>query len=195
MWRLRVPLTGAGLAGPGVTTFYALDTSPGFPAAVHSLLAAFAGSMPNNVSWDVPNGGDVIDPATGEIGETWTDGTVPARITGSGSGPFSMGVGGQVRWRTSGVVGRRRVVGSTFIVPLSGGAYQADGTLLDTVVSAWNTACANYVTAAPYALVWSRPKAAQPLHVPPLPARAGTTHLIGSGYAPDRVSWLRSRRT
>lgn len=195
MWRLRVPLTGAGLVGPGVTTFYALDGSVGFPAAVRTLLAVFAGSMQNNVSWDVPNNGDVINPANGDLTGSWTDGTVPARVTGAASGTYAAGVGGQVRWRTSSIVNGRRVVGSTFVVPLGSGAYQADGSLVDAVVTAWTNACQAYIASNPGAVVWSRPVKADSTKTPPVAGRAGSTALITSGLAMDRVSWLRSRRT
>lgn len=192
MWRLRAEWSGAPITGPGVSTFYALDDSPGFPAAVHDLLAAFAAAMPSGVSIRVPNNGDVIDPVTGELTGTWTSGTAPALVNGVGGGTFARGVGAQIRWRTSGITRGRRVVGSTFIVPLISAAYEADGSLSGVNVTAWNTAAAAYVTAAPFAVIYTRPK-------PPPggigPDSPGKSNLITSGSVPDRVSWLRSRRT
>ena len=185
MWRLRVPWTGPSIAGPGLSTFYALDTSPGFPAAVRALLASFASYVPAGVSIQVPNSGDVLDPATGALTGVWTDGSTPAVINTSGPANYAAGVGCQWRWRTSGIVAGRRVVGSTFIVPLSSAEYDSSGTIDSVAVTALNAAAATYVTNAPYAVIWSRPKG----------ARVGSSHLITSGFLPDRVSWLRSRRT
>jgi hypothetical protein len=185
MWRLRAEWSGAPITGPGLSTFYALDTSPGFPAAVHDFLAAFAPLLPSGVSIRVPNGGDVIDPSTGTLTGAWTDGSPPALVNGVGGGVFARGVGMQVRWRTTGITAGRRVVGSTFIVPIISAAYDSDGTLSAANVTVGTNAANAYVAAAPFAVIWSRPT----------DARAGATSLINGGFTPDRVSWLRTRRT
>lgn len=185
MWRLRAEWSGSTVTGPGLSTFYALDTSPGFPAAVHNFLAAFASLMPAGTSIRVPNNGDVIDPATGALTGAWSDGSAPALVNGVAGGNYARGVGMQVRWTTSGIVAGRRVQGSTFIVPLASIVYDTDGTISGVNVTAATTAATAYVTAAPYAVIWSRPT----------DARAGSTNLITGGFGPDRVSWLRSRRT
>lgn len=195
MWRLRVTLTGAPIVGPGLWTFYALDSSPGFPAAVRTMLATWSSSMPSGITIQVPNGGDVIDPTTGTLTGAWTDGTVPAPIATSGTGTYARGVGAQVRWRTLGVVAGRRVVGSTFIVPMVSLGFDTDGTLGPATQAALLAGPTAYVAAAPYACVWSRPYAGDPSATPPRPARAGSTHLISGASIPDRPSWLVSRRS
>lgn len=195
MWRLRCSWTGSGVVGPGVSTFYALDTSPGFPAAVRAFLNSQAGSYPAGTSIQVPNNGDVLDPATGALTGSWTDGSTPAVITGTGSGGYAAGVGAQVRWKTAGIVNGRRCQGSTFLVPQISATYDAQGTIASVQLTSMQTAAQAYITAAPYAVVWSRPYAGDttPGHV--RPPRAGSTHLITAFDVPDRVSWLRSRRT
>lgn len=195
MWRLRVTWSGAPVIGPGLSTFYALDTSPGFPAAVRAMIAGWASSIPTGTTITVPNNGDVIDPSTGALTGVWSDGSAPAPVTGSGSGTYARGVGAQVRWRTSGIVAGRRVVGSTFIVPMVSLGFDTDGTLGPATITALLTPATAYVAAAPYACVWSRPFAGDPSATPPKPARAGSIHLIGGASIPDRPSWLVSRRS
>lgn len=185
MWRLRATWSGPPVVGGGVSTFYALDTSPGFPAAVRALLNAAAGSIQAGVTITIPNNGDVIDASTGALTGAWTDGAAPAPIVCTDAGTYAAGVGAQWRWRTSGIVAGRRVTGSTFLVPLGANTYDGDGNIGSVQLTAFNAAAAAYITAAPYAVIWSRPR----------PGRAGSSHLITSGSMPDRVSWLRSRRT
>lgn len=194
MWRLRVSWSGSGVVGPGLSTWYALDTSPGFPAAVRAFYAALASNLPTSVSVSVPNNGDVLDPATGALTGTWTDGSVPAVVNGSGAGTFALGVGVQVRWSTGSIVSGRRVVGSTFIVPVVSPVFDSDGTITTATMTGLRTASANLITAAPYLVVWSRPQPARTGAHGPLPARAGSTALIGGSSWPDRPSWLTSRR-
>lgn len=194
MWRLRVTWSGAAVVGPGLSTFYALDTSPGFPAAVRALMASYATSIPSGTTITVPNNGDVIDAATGALTGVWTDGAPPAAITTSASGTYARGVGAQLRWRTSGIVAGRRVVGSTFLVPIQSLAFDTDGTLGPATVTGLLGPANTYLSAAPYAVVWSRPFAGNPSATPPKPARSGSVHLITSVSVPDRPSWLVSRR-
>lgn len=195
MWRLRVVWSGNAVVGPTLSTFYALDTSPGFPAAVRALMAALSTFIPTGTQIAVPNNGDVINPATGELTGSWTDGTTPAVVTCSGTGVYAKGVGAQIRWRTSSIVAGRRVQGSTFVVPLISAMFDSDGTLTATNQASILTAANNYVTAAPYACVWSRPSKGNPDRVPPTPARTGSSALIVGSSVPDRPSWLLSRRS
>jgi len=194
MWRLRVVWSGSGVVGPGLSTFYALDTSPGFPAAVRAFYEAVKSGFPTSVTITVPNGGDVIDASTGVLTGTWTDGTAPAPVVGTGVGTYAAGVGAQVRWRTLGVVAGRRVVGSTFLVPQVGPIFDSDGTITPATRTVIQNAANAYVTAAPWGVIWSRPYAGDttPGHV--RPARAGSSHILSGATVPDRPSWLVSRR-
>jgi len=150
--------------------------------------------MPSGITIQVPNGGDVINPADGTLTGAWTDGTTPAAITTSGTGTYARGVGAQVRWRTSAVVAGRRVQGSTFIVPMVSLGFDTDGTLGPATQAALLAGPTAYVAAAPYAVVWSRPYDGDPTATPPKPARAGSVALITGASIPDRPSWLLSRR-
>lgn len=184
MWRLRVAWTGSTVVGGGLSTFYSLDTSPGFPAAVRNYFQSLRDLFPIGTTITVPNNGDVIDATTGTLTGVWTDGGVPAPVTGNGAGVYALGVGAQTRWRTSGIVGGRRVVGSTFLVPMVALGFDSDGTLGAAPVTSITAAGNAYIAANPAALIWSRPKG----------PRVGTTHLITGVTVPDRPSWIVSRR-
>lgn len=184
MWRCRVAWSGSPVVGPGLSTFYALNTSPGFPAAVRAFFASLTTLLYSGTTITVPNTGDVIDEATGAITGTWTDGAALTPVVGAASGVFAAGVGMQVRWRTGGIVAGRRVVGSTFLIPTTTGAFDATGTPGSATITVVQNAADAYIAAAPFACIWSRPA----------PGRAGTDHLITSASVPDRPSWLVSRR-
>lgn len=184
MWRLRVVWSGSTVVGPGLSTFYSVDTSPGFPASVRALFEAWKSIFPIGTTITVPNNGDVIDPTTGTLTGVWTDGSAPAPVTGTGTGVYARGVGAQVRWHTAGIVGGRRVVGSTFLVPMVTLGFDTDGTLGAGAVTTISGGASAYLTANPAATIWSRPTA----------SRVGSQHLISSATVPDRPSWIVSRR-
>lgn len=195
MWRLRVKWEGSGVVGPSLSTFYALDNSPGFPAAVRSLFDTLKVYIPSGTTITVPNTGDKIDPTNGALTGAWVDGAVTAPVACSSSGNYAKGVGCQIRWNTTTIVGRRRVQGSTFLVPLSATLFDTTGTLVDLNQQSIQAAANAYVTAAPYAVLWSRPVKADSTRTPPRVARVGSTALIVSASVPDRASWLLTRRT
>jgi len=143
----------------------------------------------------VPNGGDIIDDVTGNLAGSWTDTGTGGVATGTETGSYAKGVGLQVRWRTSGIVASRRVTGSTFMVPIAGSLYDTDGTIDTAVITSLQSAADDLVAAMAGFRIWSRPVEADPDHVPPIVARDGTSSAVVAAVCPDRVSWLRSRRT
>jgi hypothetical protein len=88
-------------------------------------------------------------------------------------------------WRTSGLRHGRRVQGSTFIVPLALGSYQSDGTLVD----------ANVTTIRNAAQTLLGSQALQILSKATPGTSDGQANPVISVTVPDKVSWLRSRRT
>lgn len=185
MVRLRCPWSGPAVTGPGVSTFYFSTSGSGVPAAVKAFFQSFALALPTGLTITVPNDGDLIDDATGALVGTWSEPSGGGTVTGGTGGSYAQGVGMQVRWVTSGIVNRRKVIGSTFIVPVVSAVYSADGTLADATVTANRNAGTQLITAQPTFRVWSRPKAGRP----------GSSSPVIACQAPDRVSWLRSRRT
>lgn len=180
--RLRV--TWNGLGGlPGLSTFYLRDEETDV-SAVKTFFTSIKDNFPSALSWDIPNGGDVIDTATGALTGGWTGtngGTVAA--TG-GSGTFASGVGARVQWTTSTVINGRRVRGSTFLVPLLGACYSSSGDLAATQRGVMQSA-ATALAASDLTVVWHRPDAG---------ASNGSLVDITGAVVPTRVTTLRSRR-
>jgi hypothetical protein len=114
--------------------------------------------------------------------------TTPTAVAASGSSNWASGVGCRQRWLTAGITRGRRVRGSTFLVPLGQNLYDGTGSIADATVTALATA-ANTLRAADSGSmrIYSRPTSA---------ANAdGVAHAVTGSDLPDRVSWLRSRRT
>lgn len=183
--RMRVVWSGSGVTGPGLTTFYTPTTGTGLPAAVKAFFTTLAPTFPTSVTWTIPQDGDTISDATGDLTGTWSEPSGGGQVSGSVSTAFARGVGAQVRWSTGGLRGGRRVIGSTFLVPLATGAYDTDGSLQPTTVTLLSNA-ANTLHGAASLMVWSRPSARN---------GAGTSSAVTGVQIPDRVSWLRTRRT
>lgn len=104
----------------------------------------------------------------------------------SGAAGFALGVGARVVWNTSGIFGGRRVRGSTFIVPLTIGSYEGAGQITAGVIATMQGAANTLAGFGPDGMfIWSRPQ----------PGTPGEAQTVTGAIAPDRVSWLRSRRT
>jgi hypothetical protein len=184
--RLRCEWAGSAVEGPGLTTFYAeADGTLAIQVGAAGFFEAIEQLIPSGTTITIPAGGDVLDEATGELTGAWGGGA-PTTITTSGSGTFAGGVGARVVWQTNAVRAGRRVRGSTFVVPLIGSAYDPQGTPGPETLTALQTAIADFMVQVPdQAVVWSRPRDGVP----------GVASVITGGTAPDRISWLRSRRT
>ena len=141
--------------------------------------------IPNGVTITVPNTGDTINEATGEIDGVWTASGGGTVTSTGGAGAWVAGVGMRSVWVTGGITRGRRVRGSTFVVPLIAAAYDTDGTLTSGAQSALTTANTFMGVDATFG-VYTRPSPA---------ASNGAFHVALAELAPDRVSWLRSRRT
>lgn len=195
--RMIVSLTGNAATGGGSMTFYNSATSPtGWPAAVKTFLNAHPLDFPADLTFSVPNTGDVLDIDTGELLDGWTDGAAQASFTGANTGDYAAGVGARVLWNTGVIHAGRRLKGSNFLVPLAGGVFDTNGTLDEPFRTNWAGYAAAYLTSQAQACVYSRPKPARPgAGGKTLPAVGGFAAPIASASIPDRVSWLRSRRT
>jgi hypothetical protein len=171
--------------GPGVSTFHFLPDAPGVVAAVKSLFEQARNYTPGSVTWTIPNGGEVIDVATGQATSSWTQ-TGGGTVNGEGQNQYAAGVGGRIVWQTAGFNNGRRVRGSTFLVPMSANLYDIDGTFLPAVVIGMQSRIDTVLGSLDGDMVvWSH-KAG---------TLTGSTSVITSGALADRTSWLRSRRT
>lgn len=194
--RIRVVWSGTPVVGPGVSTFYLESSvSAGWPAALVTLYTALKNYVPTGVTWTIPNTVDILDEATGELTGSNTPGGGGSVLSSGGAVDYKPGVGGRLRWGTDGIVGGRRVVGTTFLVPMTS-QETPNGVIQGTTVNNINTAMGVYQSTAGISpAVYSRPRAASTVGGVVVPARAGSIHPITSHSVPVGISWLRSRRT
>lgn len=194
--RIRVTWSGTPVVGPGVSTFYLQgSTAAGWPAALVTLFTALKNYVPTGVTWTVPGTIDILDEATGELtgSQSLTGGGNV--LSSGGAVDYKPGVGGRIRWVTSGVRDGRRVVGTTFLVPMTSQETpngQIQGLTVGNIATAAN---AYRSTAGIVPAVYSRPRVAQPSHVPPISARVGASFAMTGVSVPTGITWLRSRRT
>lgn len=185
LFRMRIDISGAGVVGASVMTLYSGSSSAGLPAAAYTWLNASKANFPPNVTFTVPNGGDILLDTTGVLTGAWTD-TGGGTVTGTGTGGFAIGVGARVVWGTSGIVNGRRVKGSTFLVPLMSGSFETDGRLRAATIAALNTPLQAFHTSmGTNQVIWSRP----------VPGRSGSSSTVTSATIPVNPATLRSRRT
>lgn len=182
--RVRVAWGGGAVIGEGVSTFYFDEAHVGFATDLFNFYDAIKSSFPAGVTWTVPASGDLIDVATGALSGTWTD-FPGGTVNSTGSGVFSLGVGARAVWGTSGIRNGRRVKGSTFLVPLAGGAYAADGTLAGATLTSLQSGASALLTAS---------GSNMRIYSQPAPGSGGQSNTVVDASVPDKVSWLRSRR-
>lgn len=183
MERLRVQWSGAGVVGPGLTTFYFLDGTAA-PGDVLAFFTALVAHLPDDVQITVPNTGDVVQVTTGKITGSWTavGGGV---VNGSSTQPFMVGAGYRIVWETNGVRNGRHVRGSTFMVPVVMSHFDSVGRLTNTAQTAATTAANNLIASTSSSLqVWSRPKG----------GLNGESWAATSARVPETPTALRSRR-
>jgi hypothetical protein len=184
--RIRVAWTGPGVSGGGVSTFHAVGSDgTALRAATNGFFTAIKDLFPSLVGWTVPGDGDLIDDNTGELTGAWSFGGPTNIVGGIVGASYAAGVGARVRWETDGFAGGRHVRGSTYLVPLSTGVFDIDGTIKGANLTTIQSAASAMVTALGGALVIVTRKT---------PAHSGTSHEVTSATAVDRVSWLVSRR-
>lgn len=186
--RVRIAWVGTTSVGPGVSTFYSSNSDPAaFITALRTWFGAFNGLFPLGTVIKFPSAGETIESTDGAINGAWTM-TPLADLTGVGGATYAAGVGLRVSWNTAGITRRRRVRGSTFLVPIASSLYQNNGTIDDASLALVNGAIPALIAADGGSMrVYSRPSA--------VGATDGAAHAVLSGNAPDKVSWLRSRRT
>ena len=184
--RLRVDWGGAGIIGPGVSTFYCL---PGEElvtlTAFRTLWDGAKAKFPNDVSIGFPAAGDRINDNTGDIVDEWTV-NPPGGMFGEGAGGFARGVGARLVWFTAGRVRNRRVRGSTFLVPLCASEYDTFGDLTSGATSYFSQAANTMLAAPPGGLyIWSKPTEGD----------NGQSNVVTSASCPASPTTLRTRRT
>lgn len=171
------------LGAPGVSSFFVqttdVDVEP-FITFFEDIKAIF----PSDVRIDLEPGGSVIQVETGDLMGGWTA-SPSAYVLGTGSDIYSAPSGALVRWLTEDFVDSRRVIGRTFLVPISASLFDGSGNVSDTARDLVDVAATALVSALGNDLViWHRPKGADD----------GSAHVVTEGFAPARPVVLRSRR-
>lgn len=183
--RLRVEWSGAGITGPGLSTFYFDPADVGASDVIFDFFNSAPLLFPNSVSIFVPSGGDIIEELDGTLAGTWNDPGTGGTVAGTNSGDFFAGVGMRVKWPTDGIFAGRRVVGSTFLVPIAAAISDTTGTIDSATVTAVQTSADVVASSSVDFKIWSRPSG----------VLTGESNSIVEAQVPDRTSWLRSRRT
>lgn len=181
---MRCTWTGF-LGAPGYTTLY-FDGSASPPPTANIRIWFFQMNslFPNVVTIQVPGTGDTLDDATGLITGSWSTAT-PAAVTGVVAGVYAAPTGFIANHNTNGVIAGRRLRGRSFLVPAAGTAYDTNGTLTATALSAAQGASTTFLAAVtPQFVVWHRPIA----HA------GGSTSPVTAIVVPDKACVLRSRR-
>ena len=175
------------MVGGGVSTFYTFGSGGDLSGRLAGFFNSALGSIPPQVTIQCPSGGDTIDSDSGTLNGVWV-GPARAPLVGAGLGTYAAGVGMRVEWLTGGINRGRRVKGSTFIVPLSNGAYDVDGAIVTGLITGMQTAATTLVTESDGDLgIWSKPLKGQ--------NTGGLFSPVVAGRAVDKTSWLRTRRT
>lgn len=172
---------------PGYSNFY-IGTTITDHTPIRTFFNSINGTLPAGVTITVPTSGDQISEATGVItgsySATVTGGPVNGNATNTAGYPGS--AGGQVQWQTSAIIEGRRPLGKTFIVPMYKDAFDANGSLSTTTLTAMQNAATALIAALSGEMkVWSRPR----------PTIAGANVTVTSARVPDLSISLRSRRT
>ena len=199
---LRLQATWSGAAiGQGVTTLavgnsasWTVSQVDSARSSLSTFFSGIQGYLPDDVSIQIPSAQMLVDEVTGELVGELTGVTTIANRTGTAAGEFANGVGASIQWNTDQFLTGRRVRGRTFLVPLTTGIFDVDGTLDSAFITALNTAASglrtNLSSINGGLQVWSRPRVASG----ELPARAGALAAVVSNSVADKASWLRTRR-
>jgi hypothetical protein len=159
-----------------------------------TLYTALKNYVPTGMTWTIPNIVDVLEVETGTLIGTAAPGGGGSVVSSGGAVDYKPGVGIRMRWATGGIVGGRRVTGTTFLVP-STSQEIPNGVVQGTTVSTIGAAMNAYIANAGFVPgVWSKPVEADPTHVPPIDHRDGAISEILSGSVSPQITWLRSRR-
>ena len=192
--RVRVGWTGFP-GGPGVSTFYTLDTA-GFLDDLYTFFYALRGAIPTSVTIQIEGTGDTITDTTGELVSGWTE-DAPAAIDCNNSNTYAAPSGAVVDWLTSAVLDGRRLRGRTFLVPVAADAYETNGTLHPDFIAMLQGVSDAFVAAQSGSFViWHRPRAAKAADGSrkAVTQRDGGHSLVTAAHVPDEACVLRSRR-
>lgn len=168
---------------PGYSNHY-VSSAVASQSEIRAFYDAVKGFMPSGMTIQVPSNGDQIEEATGQITGAWS-GTAQGIVTCTGTGNYPGSAGACVNWKSNAVVHGRRPMGRTYLVPLTTGSFETNGSIAAATLTAITTAANLLITNLVDGLkVWNRPT----------PTRAGGQATVISASVPDLAVVLRSRR-
>jgi hypothetical protein len=180
--RVRVNWTGF-VGGPGVSTFYFLDTST-VMEPLHIFLTHMATKIPPDVTMRIADSGDKVNEVTGAISGTWTE-DLTDPIVGTGDPRYAAPLGFIVVWSTDDVGAHRRIRGKTFFVPASGELFSYTGDVgNDMRVTLEGFAQVFAADVVDNLMVWHRPRG----------GAGGLAHAVTRASIPTEACILTSRR-
>lgn len=188
----RITAVWSGFTGaPGYTNFFfdafgSGDLVDAETARVRAFFNALTLNLPADVDINVQGEAAILDEVTGELIGYANATTQPAVVAGVATGGYSAPSGATIGWQTEAVAKGRRLRGRTFIVPLSNGSYEANGTLTPGTIQALNAAANALIGdgSGPQLVIWSRPVA----------GAGGSIGAVTGHRVPDLAAVLRSRR-
>lgn len=191
----QVVTVHTGLQGlPGYTNWYffgdpvSQSTLDGYITASRTFWESIASHFPSAWRYAIQPDVSILNPADGALQRVMTA-TPGAQGTFGSTGAYAGGVGACVTWNTGFVHGSKRLRGRTFLVPLIGTDYAADGTLVDSQLTGLRSAASTLAAVAGFG-VWGRPRAA----APGVPALTGAWSAATGAQIRDHVAFLKSRR-
>lgn len=183
--KVPVAWNGSAVVGTGYSVLYCMaGDEHALMTAFRALLSTCANSFPNQLQWTFPTSGVQLNDTNGTVVGDWADGSPVSSLTGGAVTTWVNGVGLRIKWSTGGVHDGEFVTGSTFMVPLIAAAYEGAGNIDSGTLSTMTGALTTFVATATL-VIWARPK----------PGVDGAAIAVSGFNLPDRVSWLRSRRT
>lgn len=174
---------------PGYTNFYFLKTAMTnvqmAADAIRHFFDTIKANLPSEVSIQVQQEVYTYVAETGNLVSLDSVEVLPAVVQGTASGGYSAASGAVINWLTTQSMGTRLLRGRTFLVPLSGGAYQSDGTIATAVLTVLRDAAYDLRLAVGADLaVWHRPKN----------GTGGLAVKVTGSRVPDKAAILTSRR-
>lgn len=183
--RVVIAWSGQAVVGGGVSVLHcAVGDEHALMTDFRAFLNTTTGNFPNQLTASFPSAGTTINEADGQTNGAWSDPSPPASITGASANTWANGVGLRVKWTSSTFHNGHRIVGATFMVPLQINAYEGAGNIVTVNLGQFQTA-GNTLVAAGHLRIYSRDTG---LH------DGVSVQALGCDV-PDRVSWLRGRRT
>lgn len=161
----------------------------GVPVKFVDFFTAIRNFFPAGITWTIPSSGDQIEDDRGELVGAWAAAGGGTVTSNGGAADWMPGVGARVRWNTLGLHRGRRVVGTTFLCPMTEQEITG-GVIQGTTVTAIQTAAQTLADDGTNLVIFGKRLPATPTK----PEAPGGSFDIQTATVPSAMTWLRSRR-